>query len=509
MAGTPGVPLLELRGITKRFGSVYANRGVDLTLEAGEILGLLGENGAGKTTLMNVAFGLYAPDAGAMRILGAPVTIRSPADALANGIGMVHQHFHLVPRHTVLENLLVGQPARRGMLDVAGARARLADIGRRFGLHLDPARRVGTLSVGEQQRVEIARALFRGARILILDEPTSVLTPQETDDLFVALRALAEHGVGIIFITHKLQEVRAITHRIAVMRQGEMTASLANDTALDNRHLAELMCGREITQPTREPTSPGRVLLRLVQIETRLAPEQAVALGGVSLEVRAGEILGVAGVSGNGQRQLAEVMGGLLQPTRGWLEVGGERIEHPDPRDLRRRGVVYIPEDRIGCGLLGALPLSDSMSLPRIGERPFSRFGVIDGHAVRRFVREQMARFGIRAVSPDARTGTLSGGNLQKVLLARELAFDPLVVVAAQPTRGLDLGARQFVHERFLDLRRRGRAVVLISEDLDEIGALSDRVAVMYEGRINAMLAADQAERARLGLLMAGMVEAA
>ncbi len=497
-------PLLELCGIDKSFGGVQANRAVDLTLHEREVLGLLGENGAGKTTLMNVLFGIYAADRGTIRIAGREVAIRGPADALAAGIGMVHQHFHLVERHSVLENLMVGEKGRRGVVDRVGARRRLAEIGARYGLGLDPDRPVASLSVGEQQRLEIVKALYRGARILILDEPTSVLTPQETEGLFAAIRAMAADGVGVIFISHKLNEVRAITDRLVVMRQGRVVAELANDEAATPRRLAELMCGHELTPPARTPPEPGRVLLRLEKLRTRPAAGHPMALTDITLEVRGGEILGIAGVSGNGQRELAEVIGGTLKPSGGRIEVGGMTVLRGGARSMRRLGVAVVPEDRIGAGLATTMTLADSMILPRVSEAPFSRLGVLRRSEVRRFAGEQIARFGIRAAGTEVRTGTLSGGNLQKALLARELAFDPLVLVAAQPTRGLDVGARDFVHRQLLELRGRGRAVIVISEDLEELFEIADRIAVMYEGRIAAILPRAEADPGRVGLLMAG-----
>jgi ABC-type uncharacterized transport system ATPase subunit len=502
-------PLLELRGIDKRFGPVHANRAVDLTLHRREILGLLGENGAGKTTLMNILFGMYRADAGQIRIEGRPVTIRSPADALAAGIGMVHQHFHLVDRHSVLENLMVGEPGRRGVVDRAGACARLAEIGERYGLRLEPDRPVASLSVGERQRLEIVKALYRGARVLILDEPTSVLTPKETQGLFAALRAMAAQGVGVIFISHKLNEVRAITDRLMVMRHGAVVAAVANDDSLTPRRLAELMCGHELAPPARAPATPGRVLLALDRVTTRPAPEHPVALRDISLSVRGGEILGVVGVSGNGQRELAEVIGGTLQAASGRIEVAGQAVTRTGARAMRRLGVAHVPEDRIGAGLLSTLPLADSMVLARIGEAPFSRLGILSHGAARRFVAAQIAKFGIQAAGPEARTGTLSGGNLQKALLARELAFEPLVLVAAQPTRGLDVAAKAFVHNQLLELRARGRAAVVITEDLEELFEIADRIAVMFEGRILDTVSVADAEVGRIGLLMAGAEGAA
>ena len=501
---TETAPLLELSGIDKSFGAVHANKSVDLTLRHKEVLGLLGENGAGKTTLMNVLFGIYSADAGAIRIDGRPAAIHGPADALAAGIGMVHQHFHLVPRHSVLENLMVGRGAPWGLSDRAGARARLEEIGRDYGLGLDPDARVGSLSVGEQQRLEIVKALFRGARILILDEPTSVLTPQESEGLFAALRAMAEDGVGVIFISHKLGEVRAIARRLVVMRQGAVTANIEDIASVTDHELAELMCGHDLVPPVKESTERGRALLALEGVRTAAAPGHPVALEDLSLAVHGGEILGIAGVSGNGQRELAEVTAGMLAPVAGRLEVDGREVKRPSPRAMRRLGVAQIPEDRIGVGLLTTLPLSDSMVLPRVGEPRFSRFGILNRAAIKAFVAEQIENFDIKAAGPDVRTGTLSGGNLQKALLARELAFDPLVLVAAQPTRGLDVAAKEFVHRQFLDLRARGRGVIVISEDLEELFEIADRIAVMYEGRILDVVPAAEASVARVGLLMAG-----
>ena len=497
-------PLLELRGIDKRFGAVHANRSVDLVLHAGEVLGLLGENGAGKTTLMNILFGMYQADAGEIRIAGRTVTVRSPADALAAGVGMVHQHFHLVDRHSVLENLMVGEPGRYGMIDRRGARDRLAGIGARYGLLLDPDRPAGSLSVGERQRLEIVKALYRGARVLILDEPTSVLTPQETEGLFGAIRSMAAQGVGVIFISHKLNEVRAITDRLVVMRHGAVVAETANDDTVTARSLARLMCGHELAAPARGAIEPGPALLALHAVRTRPGPEHPMALKDVSLSVRGGEILGIVGVSGNGQRELAEVIGGTLEASGGRIEVAGQTVTRAGARTMQRLGVAHVPEDRLGAGLVGTLPLTDSMILTRVGEAPFSRLGILNHDAARRFVAAQIEKFGIRVPGPEARTGTLSGGNLQKALLARELAFEPLVLVAAQPTQGLDVAAKEFVQRQLLELRARGRAVIVISEDLEELFEIADRLAVIFEGRILDVVPVADADVARIGLLMAG-----
>jgi len=500
-------PLLEMVGITKSFGSVKANESVDLTLHPGDILGLLGENGAGKTTLMNILFGVYTPDAGQIRINGQPVRIRSSADALHRGIGMVHQHFHLVPCHTVLENLLVGQRGRAGRLDRKTVRHALEEIRERFGLFVEPHVLVGDLTIGEQQRLEIIKALIRGAKVLILDEPTSTLTPQETEGLFEALRAMSSEGMGVIFISHKLQEIRAITNKVIIMRRGRVTATLDNIQNVDRRRLAELMCGHEIVPPVKEAVEPGEVLLSFRNVSTGGSARSR--LKDVTFEVRSGEILGIAGVSGNGQRELAEIISGMLTPVSGRMEIRGETVHRLSPRHVQALGVGRIPEDRMEIGLITALPLKDNMVLPRIHDPRFSQKGILKPRAIVDFVTEQMKIFDIRAPGPDVRTGTLSGGNLQKALLARELAWDPLVLLADQPTRGLDVAAARFVHQNFLELRRRGRAVILISEDLEELFTLSDRIAVMYEGRINGMMPISEATIQKIGLLMAGAEEAA
>ncbi len=499
-------PILALRGICKSFGAVHANRDVDLTLHKGDILGLLGENGAGKTTLMNILFGTYAADAGRIEVDGTPVTIDDSAAAIDCGIGMVHQHFHLVPSHNVIENLMVGQKGKYGLLDRAGAEARLAKIAEEYDLKLAPNALVGGLTVGEQQRLEIIKALFRGARILILDEPTAVLTPQETEGLFKAMRALTERGLGVIFISHKLFEVREITNRMMIMRQGAVTATLDNTPELTDRQLGELMCGHELTPPEKPAVEVGRVLLRLSNITAGGTPERPV-LKDVSLEVRAGEILGLAGVSGNGQSQLAEVISGVLPPHGGQIEIDGEVLDRPSVKAVKARGIGRVPEDRMGTGLVTTLPLSDSMVLPRIDQPPFSRYGLVNRAAIRDFVKEQVERFQIKTAGVDVRTGTLSGGNLQKVLLARELAWDPLVLLVAQPTRGIDVGAGEFVHRQFLDLRARGRGLLVISEDLEELFTLSDRIAVIFEGRIMGIVPAAEATAQNVGLLMAGFQE--
>ena len=505
-ASQPIVPLLTMRGICKRFGAVRACQDVSLSVGQGDILGLLGENGAGKTTLMNVLFGTYAADAGEIEIDGQPATIRDSADALALGVGMVHQHFHLVPKHTVLENLLVGRPGRSGTLTERVVIDKLQELRRDFHLDLNPRALVASLSIGEQQRVEIAKALIRGARILVLDEPTATLTPRESQGLFRALKAMTARGLGVIFISHKLGEVLELTSRITVMRHGQTVAERVNDGNLSKGELARLMCGRELSPPQKPALTPGADLLRLQQVSTVAGQTN---LKQVSLTIRAGEILGIAGVSGNGQRELADLIAGILPTDTGMVSVGGHVVTDVSPRRMQRLRIGRVPEDRLAVGMISSLSLADSMALPWINRAPFSRRGLLDRKAIRRFAESQIRDFDIRTSGPEARTGTLSGGNLQKALLARELAMDPTLLVAAQPTRGIDIGASEFVHQQLLDLRARGGGVLLISEDLEELFALSDRIAVMYDGRLMADLpiAAESVER--IGLLMAGVSEGA
>jgi simple sugar transport system ATP-binding protein len=501
------VPIVEMRGISKSFGTLRANDDVTLTVAPGEIVGLLGENGAGKTTLMNILFGVYAADKGTILVDGLPQRIRNSAEALKLGIGMVHQHFQLAPRLSVLENLLVGTPAKAGRLDREGALARLAQIERDFGLKIAPERLVSELTVGEQQRLEIIKSLFRGARLLILDEPTAVLAPPDVEGLFAALRAIAARNLGIIFISHKLNEVRALTTRCLVLRHGKTTGEVPKPAAASARQIAELMCGHEIIPPTRPTVARGAPVIDLADVST--AGHSGTRLRHVSLTVHEGEILGIAGVSGNGQKALADVVSGLLQPQRGVYKIAGQTVQNLSPSAVQAMGLGRIPEDRLASGLVGNMTLAESMALPRIGRAPFSRRGMLHGEAIAGFARQQIKDYAIKCQGPEARTGTLSGGNLQKALLARELAFHPRALIVAQPTRGLDIGAAHFVYDKFLDLRAKGCGLLIISEDLEELLTLADRIAVLYEGQVAGILNADEASVARLGLLMSGAREAA
>ncbi|MFO1171350.1 MAG: ABC transporter ATP-binding protein [Hyphomicrobiaceae bacterium] len=493
-----GAPLLQMIGIGKQFGDVVANRDVALTLQRGEVLGLLGENGAGKTTLMNILFGLYRPDEGEIRIDGSPARITTPADAIALGVGMVHQHAHVVDRHSVAENLLTSWPGQRFRLDHAGVRHRLDDIAAAYGLKLAPDRLVASLSVGEKQRLEIIKALLRGARILILDEPTSVLTPQQSEGLFKAIRALTADGVGVIYISHKLNEVRAITDRVIVMRRGEVVASLHNDGTLTNAQLAELMCGHVLNPARRAPRAPGEVRLSAHMLRPATArPDRRP----FDLQLRAGEILGLAGVSGNGQVELVEALSGVA-PASGTISLDGKVIDDPDPKKMIDAGLAYIPEDRLGAGLIAALPLASSLALSRVHQSPFSRRGVLDHGAIRDFAARQIAAYSIRPADASIATGLFSGGNQQKAIVARALAFDPRVLIIAQPTRGLDVSASEMVHAEIMKLRDKGCAILVVSDDLDEVFELSDRICVLYDGEIVDETDAASADRARIGLAM-------
>ncbi len=496
------VPLLEMAGIEKRFGDVLANRAVDLKLHAGEVLGLLGENGAGKTTLMNILFGFYRADAGRISIRGKQAVIASPADAIAHGIGMVHQHAHVVDRHSVAENLLVGWPGQGLRLDHGLVASRLGEIGAAYGLVLDPARKVASLSVGEKQRLEIVKALFRGARILILDEPTSVLTPLQAEGLFKAIRAMIADGVGVIFISHKLNQVRAITSRVMVMRRGAVVAALPNEGSLTNARLAELMCGHELKPVRREAVSVGPIRIEARGLVLQRHGQGAGPSPAIELAIRGGEILGLAGVSGNGQVQLAEALAGVRPAPRGTLLVDGMPVPRPSPRSLQGLGLAYIPEDRLGAGLVAGLPLEASMVLPRIHMAPFSHSGIVDRRAIRAFAQRQIEAYSIRPSSPGIATGLFSGGNQQKAIVARELAFEPRILIIAQPTRGLDVSASELVHREIMKLRSKGCAILLISDDLDEILQLSDRIAVLYESAIVHEATADAIDAAAIGLAM-------
>ena len=475
---------VELRGIVKRFPGVLANDHVDFDLRAGEVHALLGENGAGKSTLMNVLAGLYRPDEGTLRVEGNLVDFHSPRDAISAGLGMVHQHFTLVPSQTVTENILLGLDRPRFRLRLDRFDGEIATLGETFGLRVDPRAKIWQLSVGEQQRVEILKMLYRGVRILIMDEPTAVLAPQEVEELFRTLRTMTAQGHSIVFISHKLAEVVAIADRITVMRRGAVTAAGIAASSTSKPELARLMVGRSVLDVVeRTPGHPGEVLLSLRGVDAE-NDRGLPALRDVSLDVRAGEIVGVAGVAGNGQSELAQVITGL-RPHRGLISFPGETTPAHSAADVIRRGVAHVPEDRTGVGSAPNLSVTDNLIMKRYRSAPVGRGWVIDTSAAHRVAEDLRAEYQISTPSVDTAVRLLSGGNLQRLILAREIDLQPRLMVAVQPTRGLDVGAIEAVHRLLLARRDQGCATVLVSEDLDEILALADRVAVMYEGRLH------------------------
>ncbi|MCW6005708.1 ABC transporter ATP-binding protein [Micromonospora sp. CPCC 205371] len=497
--------IVHMRDITVRFGSVVANDAVSFDLRAGEVHALLGENGAGKTTLMRVLAGLIRPVSGTLAIGSRPMRLRSVADATAAGIGMVHQHFMLVPSMTVAENACLGRPAGHRMLvDVRRAARDLAELSHRYGLAVDPTAKVGQLSVGQQQRVEILKAVYRGARVLILDEPTAVLTPQEADSLLDVLRSMVAQGTSMVLISHKLREVMATADRVTVMRRGR-TVGTYRTADVSAPELASLMVGREVpvsTGPVRPRTGGDTVLeLRGARVTDRRGVPR---LDDVTLRLRAGEILGIAGVDGNGQRELAMVIAGTEPLTGGSIHLRGRDVSHASPATRIAHGLAHVPEDRQGTGLVLDLSITDNAVLEVAAHPPHSRRGWLNRAAMRAATQELIDRYDIRCSGPDQKVRELSGGNQQKLLLAREIAREPAALLVSQPTRGLDIGAIEYVHGQLRGLRERGCGILLISTELDEILALADRVAVLYGGRITALTDRADVRVEELGLRMAG-----
>jgi simple sugar transport system ATP-binding protein len=496
-------PLLELKGITKRFPGVVANDHVGFDLVKGEVHALLGENGAGKSTLMNILYGLYHPDEGEIRLRGEPVRIDSPHAAIDTGIGMVHQHFMLIPVMTVAENIVLAMEPHKGpFLDLDTANENVLDISKRFGLAVRPDARVESISVGMQQRVEILKALYRGAEILILDEPTAVLTPQEAEELFEIIRSLQAEGKSIIFITHKLGEVLAIADRITVLRRGKTIETVPREGATEES-LARLMVGREVLlEVEKGPADPGEPLLRVEDLRVR--DERGLeAVRGVSFDVRRREIVGIAGVDGNGQSELIEAITGLRKPESGRIVAAGEDITSDSSRECLDAGVGHIPEDRQRRGLVLDFSLAENIALHDYREEPDSKWGWLYPKRLIARAGRLLKEFDVRGGGPKTPAGSLSGGNQQKVILAREISRNPQILVAAQPTRGLDVGAIEFVHRRLVAERDEGRAILLVSFELDEILSLADRILVLYEGRVVGEYSPDVSEE-ELGIAMTG-----
>ncbi len=493
---------VEMRGIVKRFPGVLANDHVDFDLCPGEIHALLGENGAGKSTLMSVLAGLYKPEAGTITVRGQPVSFNSPRDAIAHGLGMIHQHFMLVPSQTVTENILLGLNRPRFVLNLPAYHRRMAALSEQFGLRVTPQAKVWQLSVGEQQRVEILKMLYRGVQVLVMDEPTAVLAPQEIAGLFQTLRAMAAEGKSIVFISHKLNEVMRIADRVTVLRKGRVTAAGLPVSSTTQPELARLMVGREVLfRVDKKPQAPGPVVLALEAVSAE-NDKGLPALRGVSLTVRAGEIVGVAGVAGNGQTELAEVITGLRKATAGQVRVGDANVTNAPARAIIRKGVAHVPEDRMHVGTAPSLSITDNVIMKSYTQPPIAQGWTLNRGAAHNRARTLKDEYAILAPDVHTQVRLLSGGNLQRVILARELSARPQLLIAMQPTRGLDVGAIEGVQRLLLAQREAGAAILLVSEELEEILALSDRVAVMYDGQVAGEVNDGNAET--IGLLMTG-----
>jgi len=513
-----GEPLVQMKSITCRFGNLIANQDVDFDLTRGEIHALLGENGAGKTTLMSILYGLYRPETGEVYVRGERTNIKSPLDAIDNGIAMVHQHFLLTPPHTVTENIIVGLKSnKRIFLDTSKAEKKIVELSKKYGLKVDPSAIVGNLSVGEQQRVEIIKALYRDIDILILDEPTSMLTPQEEESLFAALQSMVDQGLSIIFITHKLREVMAVSSRVTVLKNGKLMGTVkTSDT--NESDLARMMVGRSVVQQISGQRGGGtetevvaaqakksQAVLEIKNVSA-LNNSKILFLKELSLELRKGEILGIAGVDGNGQSELAEVIAGLRKIQGGQIIMDGRAITNLSPRKIREWGLAYIPEDRLNTGLILEYNIAQNLILDRWYKAPYSGKLFLKEQEMRKFAEKVIADFDVRTTGLEAQVRSMSGGNLQKVVLARELSRNPRVLIAHNPTRGLDIGATEYIHKQLIKQRGSGVGVLLLSLDLDEVMSISDRIAVIYEGKIMAVTDKENADVHTIGLLMGGNV---
>jgi ABC-type uncharacterized transport system ATPase subunit len=505
-ASNQGVaPIVEMRGMTKRFPGVLANDRVDLTLAAGEVHALLGENGAGKSTLMNLLYGLYTADEGEIRVRGQLVKISSPRDSIALGISMVHQQFQLVETLTVAENVALGLKARREpLLDLPAVSKELSRVSEKYGLKVSPEALVRQLSVGERQRVEILKALYRGTDILILDEPTSVLTPQESEELFLFLRSMAKGGKSVVFITHKLQEVMDVSDTVTVLRKGKVVGSVGTK-ATNTGQLAVMMVGHEVDFASETPAvTQEQAVLELKDVYA-LSDKGSMALNGLSFVLRKGEILGIAGVAGNGQTQLVEMLSGIRRTQRGSVSMGGVEISNSSPSEHIAKGIGVIPEDRKGSGLIMEFSIADNLVLESRNKAPYSKRGLLDEKGIRAHAEEVAREYAIATPDVSLPAYTLSGGNLQRLLLAKVLSRKPAVLVAAQPTAGLDVAATQFIWEKLKSERDRGVGILLISSDLNEIMALCDTISCIFDGRIVGTIAATDADAKKIGLLMGGI----
>jgi ABC-type uncharacterized transport system ATPase subunit len=504
-SGQTRIQSLEMRGITKHFPGVLASDHVDFDVKSGEVHALLGENGAGKSTLMKILYGMYHPDSGEILLNGKPVTIASPTDSINLGIGMIHQHFMLVQSLTVAENVALGLPSSRGLLtDLDRVSKRIVELADIYGLKIDPGAYIWQLSVGQQQRVEIIKSLYRGAALLILDEPTAVLTPQEVDELFAIMHQMVKDGYALIFISHKLHEVVEISNRVTVLRDGRKIGTRPT-SEMTKQDLANWMVGREVGfAPDRGGAERGEIRLELENISCG-SDRGTPGLRDVSLAVHSAEILGIAGVSGNGQRELAEVITGLRKNTAGRVRLEGVDVTGFQAAELTERMLSYIPEERMRDGMIKEFTVAENMILREHHKQPYSRYGFLGLQEIARHSKGLISKFQVKTPSEDTPVRNLSGGNIQKVVLARELSRQPRAIIAAQPTRGLDIGATEYVREQLLIQRREGAAILLISEDLDEILALSDRIAVLYEGQVMDIVSRESATPQKLGLLMAGV----